>query len=70
MSFKRFDTEDIVVSAESVTAPLWSNNVINLTAFYTSSTQISSTSGDYYYNVYQTSSTNTSAAIQFSLSIR
>ena len=67
MSFKRFDTEDIVVSAESVTAPLWSNNVINLTAFYTSSTQVSSTSGDYYYNVYQTASTNSSAAIQFSL---
>ncbi len=67
MSFKRFDTEDIVVSAESVTAPLWSNNVINLTAFYTSSTQVSSTSGDYYYNVYNTSSTDLTAAVQFSI---
>lgn len=67
MSFKRFDTEDIVVSAESVTAPLWSNNVINLTAFYTSSTQVSSTSGDYYYNIFNTSSTDPSAAVQFSI---
>ena len=67
MSFKRFDTEDIVVSAESVTAPLWSNNVINLTAFYTSSTQVSSTSGDYYYNVYNTASTDSTAAVQFSI---
>ena len=67
MSFKRFDTEDIVVSAESVTAPLWTNNVINLTAFYTSSTQVSSTSGDYYYNVFNTGSTDATAAVQFSI---
>jgi len=67
MSFKRFDTEDIVVSAESVTAPLWTNNVINLTAFYTSSTQVSSTSGDYYYNVFNTASTDSTAACQFSI---
>ncbi len=67
MSFKRFDTEDIVVSAESVTAPLWSNNVINLTAFYTSSTQVSSTSGDYYYNIFNTASSDSTAAVQFSI---
>ena len=67
MSFKRFDTEDIVVSAESVTAPLWSNNVINLTAFYTSSTQVSSTSGDYYYNIFNTASTDSTATVQFSI---
>jgi hypothetical protein len=67
MSFKRFDQEDIVVSAESVTAPLWTNNVINLTAFYTSSTQVSSTSGDYYYNVFNTASTDSTAACQFSI---
>jgi hypothetical protein len=67
MSFKRFDQEDIVVSAESVTAPLWTNNVINLTAFYTSSTQVSSTSGDYYYNVFNTGSTDSTSAVQFSI---
>ena len=67
MSFKRFDQEDIVVSAESVTAPLWTNNIINLTAFYTSSTQVSSTSGDYYYNVFNTASTDSTAACQFSI---
>jgi len=67
MSFKRFDTEDIVVSAESVTAPLWSNNVINLTAFYTSSTQVSSTSGDYYFNIFNTASTDSTTSVQFSI---
>jgi hypothetical protein len=69
MSFKRFDQEDIVVSAESVTAPLWTNNVINLTAFYTSSTQVSSTSGDYYYNVFNTASTDSTAVQVDSVSV-
>ena len=40
MSFKRFDPQDIVISAESVTAPVWSNSVIELTSFFTSSAQV------------------------------
>lgn len=67
MSFKRFDTEDIVISADSITAPAWSNNVTTLTSFYTSSDQIARSSGDYYYNIYQTASNNSTAAIQFSI---
>ena len=64
MSFKRFDQEDIVVSAESVSAPLWTGAVVELTSFFTSSAQVSSTSGDYYYNVYDTADTEN---IQFSV---
>lgn len=67
MSFKRFDPQDIVISAESVTAPVWSNSTIELTSFYTSSTQVAGASGQYYYNVYQTGSTDTTAAVQFAI---
>ena len=67
MSFKRFDPQDIVISAESVTAPVWSNSVIELTSFFTSSAQVAGASGAYYYNVYQTASDDATAAVQFSV---
>ena len=67
MSFKRFDQEDIVVSAESVTAPVWSGDQVSLTSFYTSSTQIGNNTGDFYYNVYQTSASLAEARVQFSI---
>ena len=70
MSFKRFDPQDIVISAESVTAPVWSNSVIELATFFTSSAQVagaSGASGQYYYNIYQTASDDTTAAVQFSV---
>lgn len=67
MSFKRFDTEDVVISADSITAPAWSNNVTTLTSFYTDENQIGRSSGDYYYNIYQTASDDSTAAIQFSI---
>lgn len=67
MSYKRFDNEDVVVSAESVTAPCWSNNVVNLQVFELNSTQTAATSGKYYYNVYNTGSEVANSAIQFSV---
>lgn len=67
MSFKRFDQEDITISAESVVAPAWAGQRSTLTAFYTSSGQTSSTSGNYYYNVYQTASNATGAEVQFAV---
>ena len=67
MSYKRFDEQDVVVSAESVTAPVWSGDVTTLTTFFTSSTQIGGTSADYYYDVYQTASTIDIARVQFSI---
>jgi len=67
MSYKRFDTEDVVVSAESVTAPVWSGDATTLTSFFTSSTQIGGTSADYYYDIYQTASNLDTARVQFSI---
>ena len=66
MSFKRFDTEDIALSAESVVAPAWSNQITNLTTTHTGS-QVDTTSGKYYYDVYQTSSTDLTAEVQYSI---
>ena len=67
MGFKRLDNADFVVSADSITATLWSGQQPTLTEFYSSSTQESSAAGDYYLNVYQTSSTLTNADIQFAI---
>jgi len=66
MSFKRFDPEDITISAESVVAPAWTNQQSTLTSFYTGS-QVNLTSGQYYYNIYQTASNATGAEVQFSI---
>lgn len=53
MSFKRFDAEDIVISAESITAPLWTGDQLILNTFFTSSTQVGGSSGEYYHDIYQ-----------------
>ena len=67
MSFKRFDTEDITISAEAIVAPAWTGQQNTITAFYTSSNQVASTSGRYYYDIYQTASGVVGAEVQFSL---
>lgn len=67
MSYKRFDAEDVVVSAESITTPVWSGNTTTLTTFFTSSTQTGGSSGDYYYDLYNTASNLEGAAVQFSV---
>ena len=64
MSFKRLDQEDIVVSAESVTGPVWSGNVTTLSQFFTSSAQSTS---QFYLDVFQTGSGEAGAAVQFSI---
>ena len=67
MSFKRFETDDIAISAESITAPVWSTGAPTLSTFYTSSTQYTS-NNQYYVDIYQTGSDETNAAVQFSIS--
>ena len=67
MSYKRLDPEDVLISAESVTAPAWSGNTVQLTTFFTSSAQEASSSGDYYLDVYQTGSEQDNAEVQFSV---
>ena len=67
MSFKRFEADDLVVSAEPVSAPVWSTGTPVLTSFYTSSTQPSSTSGQYYLDVYQTGSEINGSTVQLAI---
>jgi hypothetical protein len=55
MGFKRLEPEDFLISANSTTNTVWTNNVPTLTAFYTSSTQVASNIGDYYYTIYSDS---------------
>ena len=67
MSFKRFDAEDLTISAESITAPVWSTGAPSLSTFVTSSVQYSS-NNQFYIDVYQTSSAAIGAEVQFSIS--
>jgi hypothetical protein len=67
MAFKRLDPEDFVVSTDSVTSTVWSNNTPSLNTYFTSSVQKDGTSGQYYLNVFQTASNDDSAAIQFAI---
>ena len=54
MSFKKFDNEDVIVSADSISSTIWSTDTYQLSTYFTSSTQEAATSGDYYLNVYLT----------------
>ena len=67
MSFKTFDSQDFVVSSDSITSTLWSTGTPTLTSFYTSSVQEAGSSGDYYLSIYQTASTEDTAAVQFDI---
>tara|TARA_R110000803_G_scaffold159979_1_gene223982 strand:- start:96 stop:1175 length:1080 start_codon:yes stop_codon:yes gene_type:complete len=67
MAFKRLDPEDFLVSADSVTSTVWSNNSPSLNTYHTSSVQREGSSGPYYLSVYQTSSDLDTAAVQFQI---
>ena len=67
MAFKRLDPEDFVVSSDSITSTLWTTGNPAITTVFSSSTQLAGSTGDFYLNVYQTASTETSAAVQFSI---
>ena len=66
--YKRFGEFDQVTGkVEVVTTAMWSGDAAQLNEFYTSPTQITS-SGDYYYNVYNLDpAISTSAEIQFAV---
>jgi hypothetical protein len=64
MGFKRFDPQDFLVSADSVSSTVWSGNSPELTQYYYSTAQFAQ-AGDYYLSIYQTASTNPSAEVQF-----
>jgi hypothetical protein len=63
--YKRFgEFDQITGKVEVVTTGLWSGDTGSLTSFFTSSAQVSATSGKYYYNVYNTAATSSN---QFSI---
>lgn len=64
MSFKRLETDDFVVSADSITAGLFEGNEPTLEVFFTSSAQESGASGNYYLNIFDTAATS---SVQFAV---
>jgi hypothetical protein len=67
MGYKRLDAEDFLVSSNTITSVVWSNYRPSLNTFFTSSTQKEGSTGPYYLNVFQTSSIDPSAEVQFSI---
>ena len=67
MSFKRLDPEDFLVSSDSITSTMWSTGTATLTNFFTSSVQVGTSAGNFYYSVYQTGSTLSNAEVQFDI---
>ena len=61
------DASDKVLSTDSVTAAMWSDNNPTLRQFRTSSAQVTSAVKEYYTSVFQTASTGVTAAIQFDI---
>jgi hypothetical protein len=66
-AYRRLEPSDLVVSNDSVTTAIWSDNSPTLTAFYTSSTQVASSTSEFYFDVYQTASGDDTAAVQFNV---
>jgi len=67
MAFKRLDNEDFIVSADSVSQTVWTGNIPSLTTFFTSSTQETDKSGDYYLSVFNGVIGGVNSEVQFDL---
>jgi hypothetical protein len=64
MSFTRLEADDFVVSSNAISATAWTTGLPTLTAFYTSSTQANGSSGNYYLNTFDTTTTS---SVQFAI---
>jgi hypothetical protein len=64
MSFVRLTPDDFVVSSDAISSTCWTTGNPTLTSFYTSSTQVNGSSGDYYINVFDTPTTS---SVQFAI---
>ena len=67
MSFKRFDSEDILISSETISQTCWSDNTATLTQFFTSNSQTSGTNGKFYTDVYNLATSNDASEVQFAV---
>jgi hypothetical protein len=68
MSFKRLEQEDFVISSDAVSSTVWSTDSPTLSTFATNSVQEAGSTGNFYLNIYQTSSNDPSAEVQFAIS--
>jgi len=62
MSFSRYNTEDSVISAETVVRGLWTGDTYTLSTFFTGSNPT-----EYYLDVYQSNPSTATASIQFDI---
>jgi len=70
MSFGAYQTEDQVLSSDTIVAPMWSGDISYLTTFFSSSIQENSSTGKFFLNVYKDNislSANASAESQFTI---
>jgi hypothetical protein len=51
-TFAPLDQGDLLISTENVTSTVWLNNTPTLTSYYTSSVQVNSATGQFYYSIY------------------
>jgi hypothetical protein len=67
-TYTLFTSEDVIAKqTEVVTAGLWSDNLANLTTFFTSSTAQTTSQKQYYVDVYQKNPALTGSAVQYSI---
>ena len=64
-AYQQFDPQDLVISTENVTNTVFENNQPTLTAFHTSSTQVASATGQFYYNIFGSSAAT--GSVQFAI---
>ena len=68
MSFGAYQTEDQVLSSDTIVSPMWSGDLTSLITFFSSSGQESEKSGDFFLNVYKDNIlTTANAESQFSI---
>ena len=66
--YKRFgDFDKINAKIEVVTTGIWSSDAGQLTQFFTSSTQTTSTDGQFYWNVYNKAISDETSEVQFAI---
>jgi len=64
-AFAPIEADDLLISTENVTSTVWENNQPTLTAYYTSSNQVASATGQFYYSIY--GSEEATGSVQFAI---
>ena len=71
-TYTRYSSDDIVISTDKLVTSTWSNNNNNLQVSYTSSNQAiftsATSSGNFYIEVYNTASNDTTSEVQYAVS--